>query len=508
MDFSKLRRLDIRLPHAMIRTTLCTVLLTITALCYGQGKRGIAYGHHSKNDLAVLSPEISWWYNWSEAPEGSVATVFGDYNFEFVPMTWNGNFNETKLRNFLTNHPETKYLLAFNEPNFLHQANLTPSQVAALWPTLEAIADDFDLKIVGPAVNYCGDCVTENGTTYTSPFDYLDDFFTACSGCRVDHIAVHSYMNTVGALTWFIGEFKKYGKPIWLTEFAGWESNGTINNVNDQVNFLIGAVDFLEMDPDVFRYSWFIGRGDGIGNYPFIDLLGANGKLTVLGEAYKQMPVHDVNHVVEIPAVIQAEAYNTMSGIQLERTSDVSGFANVGWIDAGDWLEYKISVPATDTYTLKFRIAANQNATLNFRVDGAIELSQALPNTGGWQNWSTFENKIDLTAGEHAVRLQAATGGFNINWFEIGNNLITSVPDANENRRVIIYPNPASDEIFIQSYDQDFFSIKIIDVLGRTVKSASFSQETSIDVSNLEKGVYFVQVANEENTITRKIVVW
>ncbi len=294
-----------------MKSALFMVLLWIACgTVYGQSqKRGMAYGHHSPEDLQVLSPEISWWYNWVETPENSVVNVFGNYGFEFVPMTWNGNLNETKLRNFL----KAKYLLAFNEPNFLEQANMKPSEVAAQWPRLEAIADEFNLKIVAPAVNYCGECVTENGTTYTDPFQYLDDFFEVCPDCRVDHIAVHSYMNTVSALQWYIGKFKKYEKPIWLTEFAGWEYNDNINDVNDQISFMIGAVDFLEADPDVFRYAWFIGRRDGINSFPYIDLLGANGVLTQLGEVYKQMPTHDADQVVEIPATIEAEAYNKMA---------------------------------------------------------------------------------------------------------------------------------------------------------------------------------------------------
>lgn len=57
---------------------------------------------------------------------------------------------------------------------------MTPLEAAAEWPRLEAIANEFVLKIVGPAVNFCGNCVTENGTTYNDPFDYLDDSFQAC----------------------------------------------------------------------------------------------------------------------------------------------------------------------------------------------------------------------------------------------------------------------------------------------------------------------------------------
>ena len=327
-------------------------ILTFISASGQNGKRGIAYGHHTPQDMEVLSPEVSWWYNWSIKPESTVASVFEEYGFAFIPMTWNDNYNEANLREYLDNYPETRYILAFNEPNFIEQAKMTPTQVAAAWPKLEAIADDYNLEIVSPAVNFCGNCVSENGTTYTDPFDFLDDFFEACPDCRVDHIAVHSYMNTVSALEWFIGEFKRYGKPIWLTEFAGWEENGNIGSVEDQIDYLIGAVNFLENDTSVFRYAWFIGRYDGIENYPYIDLLGANGELTALGEVYKNMPVRDVNKVFQVPAVIEAEEYNTMNGIQVEKTDDVSGFINVSDIDVGDWLEYQIDVPETADYNL------------------------------------------------------------------------------------------------------------------------------------------------------------
>src|SRR5210317_829012 len=142
------------------------ILFFFSAIVIGQNKRGIAYGYHSPEDLEVLSPSVSWWYNWSEKPENSVENVFEDYGFEFVPMTWNGNFDSVKLVTFLSQHPETKYLLAFNEPNFISQANMTPSQAAAIWPSIESIADEYNLDIVGPAVNFCGNCVEENGITY------------------------------------------------------------------------------------------------------------------------------------------------------------------------------------------------------------------------------------------------------------------------------------------------------------------------------------------------------
>jgi len=461
-------------------------------------KRGIAYGYHSPEDLEVQSPATTWWYNWSEAPESTVANNYLNYGFEFVPMTWNGNYNITRLRNFLINHPETKYLLAFNEPNFVHQANLTPQQAAALWPALEAVADEFNLKLVAPAVNYCDVCVEANGVVYSDPVTYLDDFFAACSGCRVDYIAVHSYMNTVGALQWYLNRFKKYQKPIWLTEFAGWENNGNINNPDDQINFMIGAVDMLEYDSAIFRYSWFIGRGPGINNYPFIDILGANGVLTPIGEIYKQMPVHDPDQIIQVPALIQAENYNHMNGILIERTSDVSGFANVGYIEAGDWLEYMVEVPQTAEYHVILRIASTKVSSLKLLIDGVEIKEFNLPNTSGWQNWETFAGKAGLASGIHTIRLKAATDGFNINWFQIAGETYGVNDHFKQNSGLNVHYGNCPGLIHISGNDR-IEKLQIGNLFGSDVLKIPFSP--MIDLNDLPSGIYTLTAMDKDNRI-------
>ncbi len=490
------------------KTIHLTLLLVAISLSYGysQNKRGLAYGYHSPEDIAALTPEVSWWYNWTVSPDNGVAEIFSTTGYEYVPMTWNGAFDETRLRNFLDSHPETKYLLGFNEPNFTEQANMTPSQVAAQWPRLEEIADEYNLEIVGPAVNFCGNCVTENGVTYTNPFDYLDDFFAACENCRVDHIAVHSYMNTVSALSWFIGEFEKYNKPIWVTEFAGWEANGNINSINDQINFMVGAVDYLEANPNVYRYAWFIGRGQGISNYPHIDILGDNGSLTELGAIYKQMPTHDPNNVVTIPARIQAEEYNSMHGMLLELTDDVNGFANVGWVDPGDWLEYKIEVPESGIYECSFRIASTKTAALNMVLNTSNLIhTQEIDNSGGWQEWRTYESTIELDAGIHTLRLVPATDGFNINWFQIG-NVMTSLDEQSQvNQDIQIYPNPAYNEVTILSNDDELKQATIVNHHGQVIVSEHMNQKISLSLSNIPKGLYLVRLLTQKGVITKKL---
>jgi len=124
-------------------------------------------------------------------------------------------------------------------------------------------------------------------------------------------------------------------------------------------------------------------------------------------------------------ATIQAESYAQMSGVQTEGTSDVGGGLNVGYVDAGDWLSYagtSVSIPETGTYTIEYRVAsATGGGVLSFEEAGGSPsyTTVNLPNTGGWQTWTTVKSTITLTAGTHKFGIKANNGGWNINWFSI-----------------------------------------------------------------------------------------
>lgn len=386
-------------------------------------KKGIAYGKQTEADMATISQGISWWYNWSGRPDAALANVFQNYNMDFVPMAWNGAFDEAGLRTYYRNHPESKFLLGFNEPNFTTQANMTPSAVAAQWPKLEKIAADYGLKLVGPAVNYCDQCVTEGGVTYSDPIKYLDAFFAACPNCKVDYIAVHNYMCYSGPLKDYIEKFKKYNRPIWLTEFACWDQS-TIT-LEMQKGLVLGALDYLESEPLVFRYSWF--TGDRSGGSPYINLFeNESGKLSELGELYMNFnPVHDPNVYQTVPSRIEAESYSKMSGISIQATTDVDGVANVGWIDTSDWLDYNIDVPAAGDYYVYLRVASNSNTSLELREGDASLASLSVPASGGWQSWKTLQTSVSLSAGKHSLRVYSPAGGFNLNWIYVSDHVKT-----------------------------------------------------------------------------------
>lgn len=488
---------------------LCFTLYFASAFSQEKSsKRGIAYGYHSTADMKVISPGICWWYNWSHQPETAVSAVYSRYDIDFVPMTWNGSFNESGLRAFYSTHPEARYLLGFNEPNFTTQANMKPSQAAAIWPKLEKIAKDFNLKIVSPAVNYADKPVTENGVTYSDPVAYLDAFFAACPDCQVDYIGVHNYMCYTSALSSYIDRFKKYKKPIWLTEFACWDQTNISPEM--QKNYMVGAIDYLESDSTVFRYSWF--NGNRSGAFPYLDIFKpASGELTDLGKLYVGFnPSHDPENFVPVPARIEAENYSAMSGVSVEPTTDSDGLVNVTKIDGTDWLEFSVEVPETADYTIHFRLNSTLATSLEIRENNVKLIGLRISNTTVGQNWQTFPVDLNLSAGKHTLQIYTGIGGFKMNWLEITKvGQQTQVSDLNSSA-VRFFPNPVKDVLTIESgFVNGNTEISVLDLTGRKISSHIYPEGLAsfyVDFSSLKSGSYLVRLKNNENISSRLIV--
>ncbi|MEC4004597.1 T9SS type A sorting domain-containing protein [Flavobacterium sp. SUN052] len=81
-----------------------------------------------------------------------------------------------------------------------------------------------------------------------------------------------------------------------------------------------------------------------------------------------------------------------------------------------------------------------------------------------------------------------------------------------ESNNLLLYPNPAhsSVQINLQNTSENLSSIIIYDVVGKNIKTIKnlTSNEMSIDVSDLSKGVYLVEIATETNLkVTKKLVI-
>lgn len=73
---------------------------------------------------------------------------------------------------------------------------------------------------------------------------------------------------------------------------------------------------------------------------------------------------------------------------------------------------------------------------------------------------------------------------------------------------VVVYPNPASDYIFIAGVEGKS-KAEIFSITGQKIKEVEFSNEISLSISDFTAGVYLVRISKEDeiSSITRKIIV-
>ncbi|MEU4164671.1 sigma-70 family RNA polymerase sigma factor [Actinoplanes sp. NPDC026670] len=235
-------------------------------------KKGAAVWKFAGAKGALKDVGASWYYSWS-ANDNEVP---GPANVDFVPMIWGAaNVTDATLKEVKA---EGDVLLGFNEPDLAEQSNMTVEAALAAWPRLEATG----MKLVSPAVAFGGD--TAGG--------WLDRFMTGAKskGLRVDAIALHWYGSdfSSASVNQFLGYVdavhKRYGKPIWITEFGLINFSGSPKYASDaqKVAFIKGTTAGLEKRSFVERYAYFglpaVGDSVDFGLYLDADSPTAAGK--------------------------------------------------------------------------------------------------------------------------------------------------------------------------------------------------------------------------------------
>ncbi|GIE88811.1 sigma-70 family RNA polymerase sigma factor [Actinoplanes regularis] len=210
-------------------------------------KKGVGVWRFTGAKAALEDVGAGWYYDWAAQNN----EIPGPAGVEFVPMIWGRqNLTGATLKQAKA---EGDVLLGFNEPDMAGQANMSVEEALAAWPRLEATG----MRLVSPAVAFGGD--TAGG--------WLDRFMTGArsKGLRVDAIALHWYGSDFSAAS--VGQFlgyvdavhKRYGKPIWITEFGLMNFSGSPRYPSDaqKVTFIKGATAGLQKRRYVERYAWF-----------------------------------------------------------------------------------------------------------------------------------------------------------------------------------------------------------------------------------------------------------
>ncbi|RME50333.1 MAG: carbohydrate-binding protein, partial [Caldilineae bacterium] len=155
---------------------------------------------------------------------------------------------------------------------------------------------------------------------------------------------------------------------------------------------------------------------------PPTDSQGDTSEKKLWLDGVAQRPGGDFKHTAF--AQTEAEEYDAQYGIGTENTTDVGRGRNVGWTNEGDYLFFRrvdFGSGGAIPNTVVARVASIvSNGRIEYRLDstgGPLVATVNVPNTGGWQNWTTVSAPVSGASGVHDLYLVFRNGNLNVNWF-------------------------------------------------------------------------------------------
>ncbi len=249
--------------------------------------RGVASSAYLSSTAEKSQPDklraagARWSYNWTYRVPASTPGL------DNVPMIRSAASISDAAISTLTAgrvNGDYRYLLGFNEPDGANQADMTPTQAANLWPQLQKTG----LVLGSPAP-----AVPTNG--------WLKEFMGIAKkrGLKVDFIALHFYAQLTDdkALARIKSQIElirqNYGKPIWVTEIGIIDrrtvQGSTATNWARAVKMMRSLTAMLDSKSYVQRYAWMTDKSTTRPLLKWSTLYDANGQLTPLGTAYRNL---------------------------------------------------------------------------------------------------------------------------------------------------------------------------------------------------------------------------
>ncbi len=112
-------------------------------------------------------------------------------------------------------------------------------------------------------------------------------------------------------------------------------------------------------------------------------------------------------------------------GIDLEATADTqnntgAGADDIGWTTAGQWFNYTVNVATAGTYTVAFRVSSPYGIADALHIDNSsgtsLTGSVTVPNTGGYETWTTVDASVTLPAGQQTLTVDQDSNGWNFHF--------------------------------------------------------------------------------------------
>jgi len=114
-----------------------------------------------------------------------------------------------------------------------------------------------------------------------------------------------------------------------------------------------------------------------------------------------------------------------------------------------------------------------------------------------WNDMSTNQILDVSISGQYIVEVTDINTCTNTDTINVEVVTCSGINELGGNYKISIYPNPVQNNLTISSEQLVIQNIKILDITGKAVKQLTISNEQlTIDVSDLQNGIYFVKINN------------
>ena len=202
-------------------------------------------------------------------------------------------------------------------------------------------------------------------------------------------------------------------------------------------------------------------------------------------------------------------AYRPTEGVDLFTGVAHAFTYGVGWVQAGEWLEYSVNVTAAGAYTLEAEVASNgAGGTIHVEFNGVDKTGPlTVPNTGGWNTFVIVTRTgVNLTAGLQIMRIAMDTNGatgfvgnlFSIRVVSPGGNIPPAVTIASPSNGAV-FTAPAAISITAQASDSDGSVVEVDFYSGTAFLGSATESPFSFTWNNVPAGSYTLTAKAVDN---------
>lgn len=226
----------------------------------------------------------------------------------------------------------------------------------------------------------------------------------------------------------------------------------------------------------------------------------------------------DSDGTIDLDVTLNGGATSATYDWDYDGTGDNDDIEDLNGLSAGT---YSITVIDDNGCSSSISATVNEPAELIangtssdelFGNDGSIDLTVnggTAPYTFDWTDSGSFtstdEDLSDLSAGTYVVTVTDANGCTTITTVVVSSQVGIEEEDINA---LTVYPNPSTGIVFINTNMSDIENIQIIDASGRILMTIlEFNTVIEADLSQLEKGVYFIRVNGAQKMTTATVII-